>query len=202
MSRTLKSELLLIYPQHHPANKTFSNPCSDSLKNTSGQVIEIFNNFNYRYNIDFNIDDVKIIKYVTSVVSQRAAKLVACCLSVLVERLMGHGGRSSPVNGDDPIGIAVDGSLYKHHPRLKGWMEYYTDLLVIRPPNRFRGTDEKKNGHENGLHGKYLTVDHVDYAGSADKSPEFHTDFFLTLAEDGSGKGAAMIAAIAKRLQG
>ena len=171
---------------------------SDSLKNTNGQVIEIFNNFNFRYNIDFNIDDVKIIKYVTGVVSQRAAKLVACCLADLVERLMGHGGRSSPVNGDDPIGIAVDGSLYKHHPRLKNWIEHYTDLLVIRPPSRFAEDIANNNGH--GVHGKYLTVDQNDYTGHPE-SGGYQTDFFLTLAEDGSGKGAAMSAAIAKRLQ-
>lgn len=164
-------------------------------------MIEIFNNFNFRYNIDFNIDDVKIVKYVTSVVSQRAAKLVACCLSVLVERLMGHGGRSSPVNGDEPIGIAVDGSLYKHHPRLKNWIEQYTDLLVIRPPNR--NAEDQKNNNNNGyaVHGKYLTVDQTDFISNSDNGG-FQNDFFLTLAEDGSGKGAAMIAAIAKRLQG
>lgn len=169
----------------------FSVPSSDSLKNTNGQVIEIFRNFNYRYNIDFNIDDVKIIKYVVSVISQRAAKLLSCCLSVLLERLLGHGGRASPVNGDEPIGIAIDGSLYKHHPRLKAWMEHYTDLLTIRPSSR---TAMNGNGH--GVHGNYLTVtDPGDYPESIQK------DFFLTLAEDGSGKGAAMSAAIAKRLR-
>lgn len=154
--------------------------------------MEIFSNFNYRYNIDYNMDDIKIIKYVTSVVSQRAAKLVSCCLSVLLERLLGHGGRSSPVNGEEPVGIAVDGSLYKHHPRLKNWIEHYTDLLVVRPP---------KNGTVNGngltaTNGNHLTVDR-------NGQPEAHVnqmDFFLTLAEDGSGKGAAMSAAIAKRL--
>lgn len=143
------------------------------------------------------MDDVKIIKFVTGVVSQRAAKLVACCLSVLVERLLGHGGRSSPVNGDEPIGVAVDGSLYKHHPRLKNWIEHYTDLLVIRPPSRF---NEKEKTTNNGNHGKYLTVDENDFSGNTENGG-YQTDFFLTLAEDGSGKGAAMSAAIAKRLR-
>lgn len=136
------------------------------------------------------MDDIKIIKYVTSVVSQRAAKLVACCLSVLLERLLGHGGRSSPVNGDEPVGIAVDGSLYKHHPRLKNWIEHYTDLLAVRPV---------KNGTMNGngvKNGHHLTVN-----GNGHSDVQFNQmDFFLTLAEDGSGKGAAMSAAIAKRL--
>lgn len=110
---------------------------------------------------------------------------------------MGHGGRASPVNGGEPIGIAVDGSLYKHHPRLKNWIEHYTDMLVIRPPSRFTDTDQK-NG--NGVHGNYLTVDQVDFVGP--ETAGFQNDFYLTHAEDGSGKGAAMIAAIAKRLQG
>lgn len=177
-------------------------PSSDSLKNTNGQIIEIFNNFNYRYNIDFNIDDVKIIKYVTSVVSQRAAKLVSCCLSVILERLLGHGGRSSPVNGEEPIGIAVDGSLYKHHPRLKNWIEHFTDLLTIRPLNRggVHGNGTANGKVNGGVHGKYLTVEDISIPDPA-TGHGHQTDFFLTLAEDGSGKGAAMSAAIAKRLR-
>lgn len=153
--------------------------------------MEIFSNFNYRYNIDYNQDDIKIIKYITGVVSQRAAKLVACCLSVLLERLLGHGGRSSPINGDEPVGIAVDGSLYKHHPRLKNWIEHYTDMLAVRPVKNGTLNGNGVIAHTNGNH---LTVnDHAELTVT-------QKDFFLTLAEDGSGKGAAMSAAIAKRL--
>lgn len=108
----------------------------------------------------------------------------------------------SPVNGEEPIGIAADGSLYKHHPRLKNWIEHYTDLLVIRPPSRSAEDQRNGNGHNGGgpVHGKYLTVDQNDYTGNA-QGGGYQTDFFLTLAEDGSGKGAAMSAAIAKRLR-
>lgn len=106
----------------------------------------------------------------------------------------------SPVNGDEPIGIAADGSLYKHHPRLKNWIEHYTDLLVIRPPRRDNQKNGSKANGQNGVHGKYLTVDENDFTGNS-QGGGYQTDFFLTLAEDGSGKGAAMSAAIAKRLR-
>lgn len=136
---------------------------SDSLKNTNNQVIEIMENFNYRYNIDFNMDDIKIIKYVISVVSLRSAKLVACCLSVLLERIL------SFYTSEDPIGIGFDGSLYKHHPRLKNWIEFYTHRLT--------------------------------HYSADDKHQDRQQKFYLTEVTDGSGKGAAMVAAIANRLK-
>jgi hexokinase len=57
------------------------------------------------------------------------------------------------------ITIAVDGSVYKHHPRLKHWMK---QLIKDMSPTK---------------------------------------NFHLQLTEDGSGKGAGLVAAIAKRLQ-
>jgi len=30
----------------------------------------------------------------------------------------------------EQVTIAVDGSLYKHHPRLEGWMKQYISLLA------------------------------------------------------------------------
>lgn len=147
---------------------------SDSLKNTNSQVIEIFENFNYRYNVDFFMDDIRIIKYVISVISMRAAKLLACCLSVLVQRLLNSASGSSPAAENDEIGIAFDGSLYKHHPRLRNWIDHYTERLL----------DPLTHDVPNGCHGK-----------------EAKKKFFLMLAEDGSGKGAAMVAAIANRLK-
>lgn len=55
--------------------------------------------------------------------------------------------------------VAIDGSLFKHHPRLKSFMEKY--IAAMAPANKFQ----------------------------------------LMLAEDGSGKGAGLIAAIASRLK-
>ncbi|XP_031364624.1 hexokinase-1-like [Apis laboriosa] len=93
-------------------------------------------------------DDVKIVQYVCEVVSNRAALLVSICLAVLLKRI-----------DRKHVTIAVDGSLYKHHPRLETWIKQYIPLLA--PDHKFK----------------------------------------MIHAEDGSGKGAALVAAIAQRLQ-
>lgn len=93
-------------------------------------------------------DDVKIVQYVCEVASNRAALLVSICVASLLDRI-----------DKEQVTIAVDGSLYKHHPRLENWMKQYISLLT--------------SGRQ----------------------------FKLIHAEDGSGKGAALVAAIAQRLQ-
>lgn len=93
-------------------------------------------------------DDIRIVQYVCKVASNRAALLVSICLASLLDRI-----------DKEQVTIAVDGSLYKHHPRFEGWMKQYISLLS--PGRKFK----------------------------------------LILAEDGSGKGAALVAAIAQRLQ-
>ncbi|XP_011261297.1 hexokinase-2 [Camponotus floridanus] len=93
-------------------------------------------------------DDINIVQYVCEVASNRAALLVSICLASLLDRI-----------DKEQVTIAVDGSLYKHHPRLENWIKQYISLLT---PGR---------------------------------------QFKLIHAEDGSGKGAALIAAIAQRLQ-
>lgn len=98
--------------------------------------------------LSHDADDIAIMKYICETVSNRAALLVSICTATLLERL------------DHPdTTIAVDGSLYKYHPRLKSWMNKYIHLLA--PEKKFR----------------------------------------LLLAEDGSGKGAGLVAAIALRLK-
>ncbi|KAH9381468.1 hypothetical protein HPB48_008057 [Haemaphysalis longicornis] len=57
------------------------------------------------------------------------------------------------------VTIAIDGSLYKHHPKFHRLM---TDYITVLAPNR---------------------------------------PFKLMLAEDGSGKGAGLVAAVAERLR-
>ncbi|XP_072754914.1 hexokinase type 2 [Anoplolepis gracilipes] len=93
-------------------------------------------------------DDIRVVQYVCEVASNRAALLVSICLAGLLDRI-----------DKEQVAIAVDGSLYKHHPRLENWMKRYISLLT--------------SGRQ----------------------------FKLILAEDGSGKGAALVAAIAQRLQ-
>ncbi|XP_012221935.1 hexokinase type 2 [Linepithema humile] len=93
-------------------------------------------------------DDIKVVQYVCEVVSNRAALLVSICLASLLDRI-----------DREQVTIAVDGSLYKHHPRLENWMKQYISLLT--PGRKFK----------------------------------------LIHAEDGSGKGAALVAAIAQRIK-
>ncbi|XP_050461913.1 hexokinase-2-like [Cataglyphis hispanica] len=93
-------------------------------------------------------DDIKVVQYVCEVASNRAALLVSICIASLLDRI-----------DKEQVTIAIDGSLYKHHPRLESWMKQYISLL--------------SSGRQ----------------------------FKLIHAEDGSGKGAALVAAIAQRLQ-
>lgn len=62
--------------------------------------------------MDYDDDDIKVIQYATALVSYRAALLVSICTAVLLNRM-----------NEKEITIAVDGSVYKHHPRLKNWMK-------------------------------------------------------------------------------
>jgi len=72
----------------------------------------VFDKFNYKFNVDYDEDDIKVIQYATALVSYRAALLVSIVTAVLLNRLP-----------EKDITIAVDGSVYKHHPRLKRWMK-------------------------------------------------------------------------------
>jgi hexokinase len=122
----------------------------DSVNNTTSYVntTHVLNKFSYKYGEDYDEDDLKVVQYVTALVSFRAALLVSIVTSVLLNRMK-----------EKDITIAVDGSVYKHHPRLKKWMN---ELIKEMSPTKI---------------------------------------FHLKLTEDGSGKGAGLVAAIAKRLQ-
>lgn len=71
----------------------------------------VLDKFGYKFNEDYDEDDIKVVQYITALVSYRAALLVSICTSVLVNRMV-----------EKDITIAVDGSVYKYHPRLKTWM--------------------------------------------------------------------------------
>lgn len=115
----------------------------DSLDGGDGNTKEIL----MKFGIVPDEEDIKIVQYVCEVVSNRAALLVSICLAVLLKRI-----------DKKSVTIAVDGSLYKHHPRLETWIKQYIPLLA--PDHKFK----------------------------------------MIHAEDGSGKGAALVAAIAQRL--
>uniref|UniRef100_A0A1I8QEZ0 Phosphotransferase n=1 Tax=Stomoxys calcitrans TaxID=35570 RepID=A0A1I8QEZ0_STOCA len=117
----------------------------DSWTSVETIVREKFNASHY------DTDDLKIIRHVCGLISKRAAQLVALNTSVLLNGM-------APEEGQN-ITIAIDGSVYKHHTRLRQWIIEYTALW----------TRDKTT--------KYL------------------------LATDGSGKGAAVVAAIAEKLR-
>ncbi|XP_012276574.1 glucokinase isoform X2 [Orussus abietinus] len=116
----------------------------DSVHGGRSNTRKVLTNFG----IAADEDDLNIVQYVCEVASNRAALLVSICIATLLERL-----------NKEEVAIAVDGSLYKHHPRLHGWMNQYISLLA--PGYKFK----------------------------------------FIHAEDGSGKGAAITAAIAQRLK-
>lgn len=90
-------------------------------------------------------DDIITLKYICELVSIRMGLLVSMALSEVIKRM-----------DRKQITIAVDGSLYKYHPRLHNYMMDFISTLIDRK-----------------------------------------TEIKIILAEDGSGLGAACIAAIA-----
>ncbi|XP_015782952.1 hexokinase-1 [Tetranychus urticae] len=71
---------------------------------------------------EFSDDDVAIVKHVCAVLSVRAALFVAILISTLIERI------------DRPVTkVAIDGSLYKHHPKIKRLL---TDFIGQLAPGR------------------------------------------------------------------
>ncbi|XP_067657631.1 hexokinase type 2-like isoform X1 [Haliotis asinina] len=98
---------------------------------------------------NYTTEDCKIVKYVCTLISARAAFLSAAGLSTLINKKN---------KGD--MTIAVDGSLYRFHPRFHNLMSLKMQELV-KPGLKFR----------------------------------------LQLSHDGSGKGAALVAAVAMRLR-
>ncbi|KAK3096061.1 hypothetical protein FSP39_022644 [Pinctada imbricata] len=97
---------------------------------------------------NYTTDDCKIVKYVCTLISARAAFLSSAGLATLINRL-----------NKDHMTIAVDGSLYRFHPRFHNLMCLKIQELV-KPGLKFK----------------------------------------LELSHDGSGKGAALVAAVSTRL--
>lgn len=91
------------------------------------------------------IQDCAVIKFICNMVTKRAAQLIAAGLAVIIKRM-----------NKPEVTIAVDGSLFRFHPRLKIILEGTLRSLI----------DSSKN-------------------------------FQITLSIDGSGRGAAVVAAVA-----
>lgn len=71
----------------------------------------------------FTDDDIQIVQYVAALVSQRAALLVSITTAVLLHRI--------PCKD---VTIAIDGSVYKKHPRMHGWLLRLIEKLA--PPEK------------------------------------------------------------------
>ncbi|XP_054709188.1 hexokinase-1-like [Uloborus diversus] len=97
--------------------------------------------------LETTLDDAEIVYYVCSVVSVRGSLIVSICLSSLLRRM-----------DKKDVTIAVDGSLFKLHPKYKHYMEKF--IAELAPNHKFQ----------------------------------------LILAEDGSGKGAGLVAAVVTSL--
>lgn len=62
--------------------------------------------------------DVEVIQYVSAMVSHRAAIFVSITTSVILKRIY-----------ENDLTIAIDGSVYKKHPRMNGWLNRLIALL-------------------------------------------------------------------------
>ncbi|KAH3708583.1 hexokinase-2-like isoform X2 [Dreissena polymorpha] len=98
---------------------------------------------------NYTTEDCNIVKYICTLVSARAAFLASAGLATLINRM-----------NKPEMTIAVDGSLYRFHPR-------FHNLMVLKIQELIK----------KGL------------------------KFKLALSHDGSGKGAALVAAVAMRLR-
>ncbi|KAG4072641.1 hypothetical protein HA402_004730 [Bradysia odoriphaga] len=100
------------------------------------------------YNINYK--DCAIVRYICECVSRRSAHLASAGIATLINKM-----------NDRSVTVAVDGSVYRYHPK-------YHDLMV----------DQMRRFVNPGI------------------------EFNLMLSEDGSGRGAALVAAVACREDG
>ncbi|XP_017483813.1 PREDICTED: putative hexokinase HKDC1 [Rhagoletis zephyria] len=110
--------------------------------------------------------DLATVQWATARVSIRVASLLAAVVATLVRRMK----RPRTV-------VAVDGSVYKRHPKMRLLMADFIDELLL-PPTATDG-----NGQ----------------LSSSSSFPRQRVE--LIGAEDGSGKGAGIAAALASKLQ-
>ncbi|XP_020607641.1 hexokinase-2-like [Orbicella faveolata] len=123
-------------------NSFFTKFVSDIESHERYKIDEVLNEMK----LNASESDIEILQQVCAAVSKRAARLAAGGLATIVKKTNRH-----------TTTIAVDGSLFKKHPRFKHYME--ETLHEILP----------------------------------------QANITLMLSEDGSGKGAALIAAVASK---
>ena len=89
------------------------------MEQATHRTKQILADFGFDADAHFTAGDVSIIQYVAAAISQRAAVLVSVTTSVLLRRIP-----------DEDITIAIDGSVYKCHPRMHGWLQRIIRRLV------------------------------------------------------------------------
>ena len=130
------------------ATKVFD---SLSLNGSYAKTYGIFSKLGISEENDINKSDLRIVQYVCKVLSERCGLLVGVPLAVFLDR----------IDKEGECAIAVTGSLYKYHPRLKMVLEKYIAMALKKSSIRF----------------------------------------YTFLSDDGSGKGAGLVAAIAERVR-
>lgn len=101
----------------------------DNIDGSRERTIGVLEQMGLRRVTDFGVDDEAIAKYVSAVIALRAAKLVAINTAVLLARQ-----EHCADDADEHAVIAYDGSVVKHHPRIKSWMEMYIERLAPYKP--------------------------------------------------------------------
>lgn len=82
--------------------------CRDSLRGATKLTKEVLTDCGFQ---NINDHDIEVIQYVSAMISQRAAVLVSITTSDIVKRIY-----------EKDLSIAIDGSVYKKHPRMDGWL--------------------------------------------------------------------------------
>ncbi|CAJ0961332.1 unnamed protein product [Ranitomeya imitator] len=122
--------------------------------------------------LDSTCDDSIIVKEVCGAVSTRAAKLCGAGLAAVVDKIRENRGLDHLKTT-----VGVDGTLYKLHPHCN------TNLLTVIILVAYNLMDQ--------------TFSRILQETVRKLSPQCDVTFILS--EDGSGKGAALITAVAKR---
>ncbi|CAG0916946.1 unnamed protein product, partial [Notodromas monacha] len=160
-------------------------------------------------------DDCENVRYVCEVVSRRAAHLVSAGIATLLNKIQ-----------KKKVTVAVDGSVYRFHPHFHNlMMDKIKQLLHPGLEFKERGAEKSMLFYFSGMYmgeiARLVLVDltHNGLLFSGQSSPlleekgRFYTkyiseietqkenEFALMLSEDGSGRGAALVAAVASRVQ-
>lgn len=101
----------------------------DTLNGTAHLTKEVLAEAGFKDVTDF---DISVCQHVAAVVSHRAALLVSITTSVIMARL------TCP-----DVTIAIDGSVYKNHPRMDAWLnrilgKLNTTKKIVSNPKTFQ----------------------------------------------------------------